>query len=306
MRQQICNLTAKQLDGINRIEQIMQDSDIGMADVRAYYKEHAPKPVRVRLTTEQRLGLKQVLKLIKLYDVTSDELREIFESLENQAIKSADQGERVQASFEDAVGVHETAAVMSATELKAQEPEQVAESAPAVVEPETAVAAEVSAIEQLAPEASRKDEGGSDEAPKDDPAATEKGLMDMLAAWKAGRKGGQMSWNMPSLVSQAGSTVAQANKENALEFRGVKKFGLRPGDPGYVKYRHPYTLRTWNGKGEMPQWLKDSLLNDGMAQKHFIPVENFPLEEAMAGLPAGVPFEELAAKFNLKQKPLVS
>jgi DNA-binding protein H-NS len=76
---------------------------------------------------------------------------------------------------------------------------------------------------------------------------------------------------------------------------------LKAGDPGWVKYRHPETGDSWNGVGSKPGWLIKALLHDGMLLRDLLPIENFPLEEETAGLPAGVPFEELAVRYNLRQ-----
>lgn len=77
---------------------------------------------------------------------------------------------------------------------------------------------------------------------------------------------------------------------------------MRPWHKGWVKYRHPNTGETWDGNGQKPGWLQKALLIDGMSLRDLVPVENFPLDEEMAGLPAGVPFEELAERFGLKQR----
>jgi len=299
-------LSVKQLEGIDSIEGIMRANEIGMADVKAYYKEHAPKPIRLQLTTAQRLGLKKILKLIKTHGVTSDELADIYDFVDGQdAAKEAGQisqvsgTEMVEAQCEPAQLVED--ALMEPVKEQAKAEALSVEAEQASTTP--ALGLEPPRIEQVAQEQAVPDEA---QPSMDDPALAEKAMMDMLAEWKAGRKAGQISWNIPSVVSQDGEAERQGGVAQAAQRMAATQFGRRPGDPGYIKYRHPYTLRTWDGKGEMPQWLKESLLDDGMAKKHFIPVENFPLEEETAGLPPGVPFEELAIKFNLKQKPLVN
>lgn len=36
-----------------------------------------------------------------------------------------------------------------------------------------------------------------------------------------------------------------------------------PPAPKGPKYRHPLTLRTWDGEGLQPEWLKDALTREG-------------------------------------------
>lgn len=105
-----------------------------------------------------------------------------------------------------------------------------------------------------------------------------------------------------SFDASADGDGQEAHRSEATQPVEVEQGGRkRMGDSGWVKYRHPVTKETWDGAGSKPDWLIKALLADGMLLRDLLPIENFPLDEETAGLPAGVAFDELAVRFNLKQ-----
>lgn len=266
-RKQASNLSDAQFQAAVSIRSLMMDLDISMPEVRSYYRLHAPPPKQARrvLTIAQRVALNQIKLLVRRHQVTEQELKRICDELggtvETAGCTGGDVVQEVQA---------ETTSKQVETELHEEhaEAEGSADAAcvPDINEQEDAKSGAAEVAEGIS--ATLMQKGKAIEALADN-QTDDSALHETLTA--------------PDTSGQV----------------GVPR--LKAGDPGWVKYRHPETGDSWNGVGPKPGWLIKALLHDGMMLRDLLPVENFPLEEETAGLPAGVPFEELAERFNLRQ-----
>lgn len=269
-RKQAASLSDAQFQAAVNIRRLMMDLGISMPEVRSYYRLHAPPPKQARrvLTIAQRVALNQIKLLVRRHQVTEQELKKICDEL----------GGVVEPG--DCTGGDVVPEVQAAPTSKPVETELREEHAAHVEAEGSADAASVNDI---------KAQEGAKSGAVEEAERISESLMETGRALKSSADD-QADDSTPQKALAAPDTSGQV---------GVPR--LKAGDPGWVKYRHPETGDSWNGLGSKPGWLIKALLHDGMLLRDLLPIENFPLEEETAGLPAGVPFEELAERYNLRQ-----
>lgn len=254
-------LTEVQLEAALRIRRLMGEIGISMQEVRSYYRLHAPPPKQARRVLT--IGQRVALNQIKLLV----RRHKVTEEEIKRICQEVGGGESAETPQDDGLGTGfeggDDGAVASKTDAMAAVASEVAPSSEEVIaEAQGSVGA--TANRETTPEVTKADQ----------PQV--------------------LDTSVPGNLEE----TQQAAQEPAIKDGRSPK---RPGDPGWVKYRHPDSGESWDGVGQKPGWLVKALLHDGMLLRDLLPIENFPLEEETAGLPAGVPFEELAERFNLRQ-----
>ena len=267
-------LTREQLEGVARVNSLRAKLGLSLDDIEAALRRPPEKKV---LSDEQRRGLIHVRALMRLWSVPVAEVAAVLgESVESveQGDLSKKGGSKKLSKVEPIAGVVKasqdpqplktTQVVAAPVGVVLPAPRPVEAMAVVKVAPTTALASKVVPETAASPTAARQPakESAIHAVPKAQPA-TQPVVVKRPGAIVT------TALPLPPRPDHApGSRLGSAAQRMSSPYsRDSQRKKAMPGDPDYVKYRHPVTGQTWSGKGKQPAWIAQALGFDGLTEE---------------------------------------
>ena len=267
-------LTREQLEGVAKVNLLRAKLGLSLKDIEAALRRPPEKKV---LSPEQRRGLIHVRALMRLWSVPVAEVAAVL----GESVESKEQGNLPKKSGSNKPPKIEPIAGI-VTESQAPAPLKTTQVVPAPVGAvlQAAQTVEAMAIVNIAPTTAL----ASKVVPEVAASPTAAGQPAKESANDAAPKAQRAT--QPVVVKRPGAIVttalplpprpdpapggrlgSAAQRMSSPYSRDSQRKKAMPGDPDYVKYRHPVTGQTWSGKGKQPAWIAQALGFDGLTEE---------------------------------------